>query len=251
MANSLPAYVTDEGRLSALYRYDILDTPPEEPFERVVRLAAHIFNAPVSTISLVEDRRIWFKARYGLDATEIQCLPGLCTDTVCMGKINIITDPCSDPRTAAHPLVAGAFGLRFYAGAPLTTYDGFRLGTICVIDTKPRPPLSPEQEAALHDLAGVIMDQLELRLAARKTIESLTFAKLDTEKLENPDSLITLCAWSKKVKLDGEWVTFEEFLARRFGAQVTHGITREAMRQALQEWKNRTAARSAQAAAAD
>jgi hypothetical protein len=147
--------------------------------------------------------------------------------------------------------VVGEFGLRFYAAAPLITHDRYRLGTVCVIDREPRPALKPEELAILEDLAGIVIDQLEVRLAARQTLESLILAEGGSDNLANPEALITICAWSKKVRIDGEWVSFEEFLERRFGMRVTHGISRDAMRRALLEWKSRSASTAPQAAAAD
>ncbi|OYT72917.1 MAG: hypothetical protein CFK52_03720 [Chloracidobacterium sp. CP2_5A] len=241
-ASGLPAYVTNPERLEALRRLDILDTPPDGAFDRVARIAARIFEVPIALVSLVDEDRIWFKARFGLDVEEIECHPGLCSSAICSDDIYVVTNAATDLRAMANPLVTETFGLRFYAAAPLRTLDGFRLGTMCIIDRKPRPALTPEQEATLRDLAGIVMDQMELRLSARQALESLLLAKLDTDKLANPDALITICAWSKKVKLDGEWVTFEEFLARRFGAQISHGMTREAARAILTAWKASSAA---------
>jgi GAF domain-containing protein len=247
------AYITNAERLAALQRYDILDTPPDGTFDRVARIAARIFHVPIALVSLVDKDRIWFKAREGLSGvTEIPCAPGLCASVVCQDQTYLVTDALQDPRTRENPLVVGEFGLRFYAAAPLITHDGYRLGTVCVIDREPRPAPKPEELAILEDLAGIVIDQMEVRLAARLTLESLVLAEGGTDNLAHPEALITICAWSKKVRIDGEWVSFEEFLERRFGMRVTHGISREAMRRALLEWKSKSAATSsAEATAAD
>ncbi len=247
------AYITSAERLAALQRYDILDTPPDGTFDRVARIAARIFRVPIALVSLVDKDRIWFKAREGLSGvTEIPCAPGLCASVVCQDQTYLVTNALDDPRTRENPLVVGEFGLRFYAAAPLITHDGYRLGTVCVIDREPRPALKPEELAVLEDLAGIVIDQMEVRLAARQTLESLVLAEGGSDNLANPEALITICAWSKKVRIDGEWVSFEEFLERRFGMRVTHGISRDAMRRALLEWKSQSASPpSTQAIAAD
>ena len=134
-------------RLAALRRYDILDSPPEGAFDRIAALAAHLFNVPMALISLVDADRIWFKSSQGLDLVEIARTSGLCASAILNSQPWVVTHAASDPRTKDNPLVSGDFGLRFYAGAPLTTYDGFPLGTLCVIDKVPR--LVTTQEAEL------------------------------------------------------------------------------------------------------
>lgn len=157
-------------RLAALQRYDILDTPRDGHFDRITRIAAKAFNMPIAIISLVDEDRIWFKSRLGLDVDEIPRDPGLCASAIFTDDVYVVEDARRDPRTLANPLVAGEFGLQFYAAAPLRTSDGHRLGTLCVIDKKPRY-LNEEQREMLHDLAGVVMDEMELRMAARKAVD--------------------------------------------------------------------------------
>ncbi len=162
--------VDEERRIAAVRRYDVLDTPPDGAFDRVTRLAAQHFNVPVSIVSIVDTDRIWFKSHLGLGVEEVARDPGLCASAILGSEPWVVTDAAVDPRTLANPLVAGAMGLRFYAGAPLTTHDGFRLGTLCVIDQRPRE-FSDEDAAILTDLAEVVMDELELRLSARATVD--------------------------------------------------------------------------------
>lgn len=157
-------------RLIAVRRYDILDTPPDGAFERITRLAARLFDVPISIVSIVDSDRIWFKSHHGLDVKEIPRSPGLCASAILDNKPWVLTDASLDPRSLANPLVAGEFGLRFYLGMPLTTHDGHNLGTLCVIDRAPRP-VSERDIEQLTDLAGVVMDELELRLAARRAVE--------------------------------------------------------------------------------
>ena len=163
--------VTDEARrLAAVRRYEVLDTPPDGAFERITSLAARLFDVPISIVSIVDADRIWFKSHHGLDAEQIDREPGLCASAVLQSEPWLVSDARNDPRTLANPLVAGELGLQFYAGVPLTTQDGYNLGTLCIIDQQPRE-LTDAEVASLSDLAQVVMDELELRLAARRTVE--------------------------------------------------------------------------------
>lgn len=156
-------------RLAAVRRYDILDTPPDGAFDRVTAIAARRFGVPIAIISIVDSDRIWFKSHHGLPVEQIDREPGLCASAILSPEPHILPDASVDPRSLANPLVAGDFGLRFYAGVPLTTSDGFNLGTLCVIDKAPRTVAADEIED-LKDLASVVMDQMELRLSARNAV---------------------------------------------------------------------------------
>src|SRR3954447_12721616 len=157
-------------RLAAVRRFEILDTPPDGIFDRLAAIAARTFRVPIGIVSIVDTDRIWFKAHHGLpDVFEVDRDPGLCASAILHDEPWIVTDASVDPRTLANPLVAGDLGLRFYAGVPLTTSDGFNLGTICVLDTSPRL-VEPEEMATLQDLARVVVDELELRLASLRTV---------------------------------------------------------------------------------
>jgi two-component sensor histidine kinase len=159
----------EAARMSAVKRYDILDTPPDGTFDRVTAIAARRFNVPISIISIVDHDRIWFKSHHGIDVEQIGREPGLCASAILSELPHILSNAAIDPRSLANPLVAGDFGLRFYAGVPLRTHDGFNLGTLCVIDKEPRP-VDQKQIDDLRDLASVVMDQMELRLSARQAI---------------------------------------------------------------------------------
>jgi GAF domain-containing protein len=143
---------------------------------------------PIAIVTIVDHDRIWFKSAEGLDGVEqIGRDPGLCASAILSDEAWVIEDAKVDPRTLANPLVAGEFGLRFYAGSPLRTSDGHNLGTLCVIDKEPRE-LTEEQIRMLDDLAALVVDELELRLAARQqahystelnddVVQALTVAK--------------------------------------------------------------------------
>lgn len=167
-------------RLAAVRRLAVLDTPPDGTFDRITAIAARLFSVPIAIVSVVDEHRIWFKSHHGLDVSEIDRTPGLCASAILSTELYVLTDALTDPIALSNPLVAGEFGLRFYAAAPLTTSDGFNLGTLCVIDHEPRD-VTAEEMATLKDLAEVVVSQLELRLDARNVVAD---ARLDQERAE-------------------------------------------------------------------
>lgn len=176
-AELIPA--SEPERLAALRRYEILDTPPDGSFDRLTAIAARHFGVPISIVTLVDHDRIWFKSQQGVPGVaQIDRVPGLCASAILQDNVWTVERADSDPRTLANPLVAGEFGLRFYAGAPLKTRDGHNLGTICVIDREPRA-ITSEETATLADLASIVVDELELRLAARRESERLEQTRAD------------------------------------------------------------------------
>ncbi len=179
---SLLALETERARMEAVRRYDVLDTPADGSFDRVAALAAELFHVPVAIVSVVDTDRIWFKAHHGLDISQVDREPGLCASAILGFDPWIVQDAATDPRTLANPLVAGEFGLRFYAGAPLTTHDGFNLGTLCVIDHEPRE-VSELEARVLTELANVVVDELELRRSARTAVASAEARLHDLEHL--------------------------------------------------------------------
>ena len=161
-------------RLAAVRRYAILDTPRDGAFDRITRLASLFLGMPIAIVSIVDHDRIWFKSTEGLNGVEqIDREPGLCASAILGHETWVIEDAAVDPRALANPLVSGEFGLRFYAGSPLTTHDGYNLGTLCVIDRQPRE-ISDQQIAVLDDLAALVVDALELRLTARQQARRAT-----------------------------------------------------------------------------
>ncbi len=166
-AAPLPA--NESQRLERLRNYGVLDTPAEEAFDRVVRLAAAILDVPIALISLIDDGRQWFKAKVGLDAPETPRDFAFCAHAILGNDVFVVADAALDPRFKTNPLVVGDPKIRFYAGAPLTTHDGLNLGTVCAIDRKPRT-LTEEQKVLLRDLGAIVIDQMELRAAGRKAL---------------------------------------------------------------------------------
>lgn len=182
-------------RIKSLQKYNILDTPPDGSFDRITKLAAKLLNVPIAIVTLVDTDRIWFKSRYGLDVQQIGRDPGLCASAILSDEFYEVENALTDARTLSNPLVASEFGLRFYAAVPLKVRDGHNLGTLCVIDKQPRH-LSETQKETLQYLADILIDQLELRLAARTAIyQQNQVLSIAAHDLKTP--LTTLSVWAE------------------------------------------------------
>ena len=157
----------------SLRGYRILDTPPEPAFNDIARLAAGICDAPMALISLLDGKRQWFKSHIGLDRDETEIAASFCAHAVHhWPDLFIVTDTAEDARFRANPFVVGEPRIRFYAGAVLETVAGARLGTLCVLDTQPRPGgLAQQQADALRALARQVVAQLELRRVGAERAE--------------------------------------------------------------------------------
>ncbi len=154
---------TEKKRLVELFNFKILDTESEQDFEELVELASHICGTPISLITLVDRDRQWFKARTGLDIHETPRDVAFCAHAILIDDLTLIRDATLDERFSQNPLVTGDPNIRFYAGMPLITENGYKLGTICVIDRKPRE-LNEGQQKALRTLGRQVVRLLELRL---------------------------------------------------------------------------------------
>ncbi|MCG8357513.1 MAG: PAS domain S-box protein, partial [Kiloniellales bacterium] len=175
----IPPAEEEEARLLALASYGIVDTPAEAEFDRFVRLASELFEVPIAVISLVERDRQWFKAIVGLEASETERQVSFCGHAILSDDPLVVPNALEDPRFKGNPLVVGAPNIRFYAGAPLITPTGARLGTLCIIDDKPRSGFTDCQATLLADLAQLVMDRLELRKAeAERRISQERFRKI-------------------------------------------------------------------------
>ncbi|MGC5796391.1 diguanylate cyclase [Sphingomonas sp. NFX23] len=163
----------DDGRVAALRRLDVLDTAVEEPFEKIVTLVRTVLAVPVATVTLVDRDRQWFKARRGLEQSETPRAVSFCTHTIQQRDPLIIENALADPRFADSPLVVGPPYVRSYAGIPLRTPEGYNVGALCAMDTRPRR-FSPADIAILSNFANIVCDELELRLIAQ--VDHLTGA---------------------------------------------------------------------------
>lgn len=168
---NFPKPPNERKRLNVLWQYGVLDTVPEAMFDDLAELASVICGAPIALISLVDEQRQWFKSRIGLDIKESRRDTSFCTHAICHSELFIVPNATRDARFRNNPMVKGTEHIRFYAGAPLITPDGYALGTLCVLDKKPRA-LSADQRRALQLLSRVVMTQLERRRQAQKQPES-------------------------------------------------------------------------------
>lgn len=144
--------------MASVRALNLLDTPSEDRFDRIARLAQRTFGVPIVVISLIDAERVWFKSRLGLTETQMPRDGSFCDETIVGDAVLVVPDASKDPRFAAHPLVAGGPQIRFYAGQPLAGPDGSIVGTLSLLDTAPRD-LDNEQRRALRDLAEMAEEQ--------------------------------------------------------------------------------------------
>ncbi len=162
LRRSFPVPADEEQRLEELRRYRVLDTAPDETIDNLTRLAQSALEVPIALVSLVDENRQWFKSRQGLVPEETPRDEAFCAHTICGNDIMVVSDALEDARFCDNPLVRENPNIRFYAGAPLTTPSGHNLGTLCVIDTKPRN-LSEQQRKTLEGLAELVMREMDKR----------------------------------------------------------------------------------------
>lgn len=168
-----PVPIDDALRLRALHDLDILDTPREERFDRITRLACRLFDVPIALVSLVDADRQWFKSCVGLDVPGTPRDISFCAHAIVDREPFVIEDTMLDARFAGNPLVVGEPGIRFYPGCPLMVSGGYLVGTLCVIDTAPRT-FTSDDVAALRDLAGLVEHELEaVHIAATDELTTL------------------------------------------------------------------------------
>jgi len=191
---TFPVPDNEAARLQALRQYEILDTAAEESFDRITRIVSVFLKMPAVRISLVDENHLWFKSRQGFDAQTIPRDVAVCSHAIMHDEIFVVNDLANDPRFGKNTTATGGRQFRFYAGAPLQTKDNLNIGALCVNDTVPRQ-LSGEEENFLTDMARLVMDQMELRLAGRHAAEEINQRKAVEEELQamkaNLQELIT------------------------------------------------------------
>ena len=175
-------YVKNEGdaeRVAFLRSLMILDTGPDINLDRIVKLCSLIFDMPISDISLVDDERQWFKSVKGLEGRQTHRKDSICSETIKSDDLFEVTNLSEHPEFRDNPFVARENGLRYYMGAPISI-EGFRIGALCVLDTKPRTAMSQEQRTILKDLADVVAREIHVQHLLRQTIPLLVNAAIST-----------------------------------------------------------------------
>lgn len=177
-----PADFPAEDRATVVRRYEILDAPRDGSLEAVARVVTAALRVPISTVSIVDEERVWFAACEGLEGVDqVGTEPGLCASVVLSDGPYVVSDAAVDPRTLDHPLVRGALGLRFYGAAPIVTASGHRLGTVTAIDTEPREA-TEDDTAILTALADVVAEHLELRLRTLAAVRNEQALRSEAEQ---------------------------------------------------------------------
>lgn len=177
----------DEQRLTKLYTYGILDTPSEEAFDKIAKLAAQIFDTPSAFVSFVDKDRVFFKSNISsLGENQVLRQDSLCSLAILENKLTVFSDTHQIPDLLASPHVSCEGGIRFYAGAPLKSPEGYQLGTLCVVDAVPRE-VTEKQLQMLETLSSIVVDELEQRRAAKKAIRIQTdLMNMAVHELKNP-----------------------------------------------------------------
>jgi len=212
-----PVPANESARLAALSEYHLVDTLPEEDFDRLAGLAARLFNVPIVLISLLDAERQFFKAHVGLDLCETNREISFCAHAILQDDILLIPDAARDPRFSANPLVLGPPYIRFYAGKPLVTTGGTSIGTVCLIDHEPRAGFTAADRRNLNDLAALVMDRMEMRRLDHARTASQ--ARFENIAATSPDAIICFDA--------GDRITFWNNAAEKLFGYTAEEIAHE------------------------
>lgn len=205
MPTSETSPVSNAQRVAALARYKILDTPEEPEFDNLARLAGLICETPIALITLLDARRQWFKSRLGIASSETPIDQSFCRYAITQSEPMVVPDATQDDRFSANPLVTAGPRIRFYAGAPLVSREGVAVGTLCVIDSKPRPNFQPQQQLALKVLAQQVIAQMELRSTIRELSQLLVDQERSNRHMRELHGLFPLCPSCRIVKTDEDY----------------------------------------------
>lgn len=212
-----PIPANEEERLAALHSYRILDTEAERLYDELTALTAYITDKPWALITLVERDRQWFKSRYGTEIDETPRDVSFCARTMLHDRLIVVPDATQDPRFNENPYVTGEPGIRFYAGAPLITPDGYGLGSLCVVDTVPGE-LDASQQDALTILARQVMALFEYRKTAARLAGAL-------EQVRTLSDLMVICSYCRKVRAESkDWQELESVVVDTTDTRFSHGV---------------------------
>lgn len=220
-----PIPENEADRLKELKSIEILDTPGEQDYDDVVKLASAICNTPMSLVSLIDSQRQWFKARIGIDDSETLRDHAFCAHAILNDELMVIPNAIEDERFFDNPYVINNPNVRFYAGMPLVTRSGFKIGTLCVLDSQPRE-LTDEQKFALKTLGKQVINMMELRLKNQRLskLNSLQnkFLAIISHDVRNP----LVSVKSMIDMMDSEMITADDFkeLSGQLGEHVSHTV---------------------------
>jgi len=212
----------ETARLEALNDYRILDTESEQSYDDITFLAAQLCDVPIALISLVDSDRQWFKSKVGLAVDETSRDVSFCAHAILGDQTLVVKDARQDERFRENPLVCSEPNIVFYLGVPLCTPSGAKIGTLCVIDQRPRE-LSDLQIRSLETLAHQVVLQLELKRISDQLAAAL-------QRIEVMETLIPICSYCKGIRNDqGYWQTVESFIKSHDNVEFSHGVCNACM----------------------
>lgn len=228
-----PFPADEANRIATLRNYDILDSDPEKAFDSITKYIAKQFDVDIALVSLVDTDRQWFKSACGINETQTPRDLAFCGYTILSHNVHYVPDASKDQRLKANPLVTGSPKIRFYCGAPLIAPNGQSIGSLCVIDSKPRHAFSPDHQALLQDMAAMVMDQMEMRKAAGKVATEIETRIRAEEKAKLSERRISAFVEHAPVGIalvgpDGSYLgrskRWQDFQDKKFSSDVSENF---------------------------
>ena len=214
---NFPTPENEQERVELLRKLDILDSLAESSYDFIVGVASRLFDSPVAFISFLDENRQWFKATVGLEVKETPREVAFCNYTILNENILVVEDMQQDDRFKNNPFVKDDPSFRFYAGFPITLGDDLRIGTVCVLDNKPRT-FSENDKMLLKELAEHVTDLIKIR----KISDELREKNREVQELQK---LIPICSWCGKIKDDQNyWQSVESYISQQQHSKITHSI---------------------------
>lgn len=218
-----PAQISETQRLAFVENIRTAGPAPSPFLDSLTSLVARHFDAPMAFLSLFGDQRITVKAATGLEKGSLPFAPGLCLEGLDRDGVHVVEDAARHLLARDNPMVTDTPGLLFYAGVPLVSHHGHRVGMLAVADFEPRSFGEREKEA-LAQFAAITINHLDLRDAKRELAGSLSRMVREVTRINRGTELLKICAWSKQVQIDGVWYSYDEFLSEILGMKVSHGL---------------------------